>query len=73
MEWAQARGYSPKWRQLDLSGTIRGRIGELELHGDRYDLILLPDIFLQELGAGARTDRQNGHPVHRSVLLRPEK
>lgn len=54
------------------SRAVQRRGRGLELHQDRYDYILQPELLLQNHGAGCRTDRPAEHPVQESMVLPSE-
>lgn len=44
-------------RAVDLSGAVHGGCGGVELHGDGCDGVLQPDVLVEDVRSGTRTNR----------------
>ena len=70
VERSQARASSDR-EELGVPGPVCRWCGGLELHRDGCNVLLFTSIFLQELRAGPREDRQDQHPLSGFVVLHP--
>jgi hypothetical protein len=68
VERTQART-DPDEQRVGVSRPVCSWRRSVELHRDQCDHLLQPDLLLQNVGTGARKDRQIGHSVHRSALF----
>lgn len=70
MEWAQASADSAD-RLVGLLGPIPERVRGVELHRNKCNVLLLPDVFLPELRTIVRAYRSLEHSILGPALLHP--